>query len=143
MRSFETPELDVGEKIRLHSKDSISMIRMETSSAMGTLFNGGKVFSRSSDTESTSSTEFSSHKCDDNEINVSHLKVEKIVSFSQLVEVAVIPSRHDQDVETNQALWWLPHDIDSFKMEACFELEECMRSSGCDLKQALTQLYQP
>ena len=128
VRSYDT--LYATEKIKFHFKDFLSM---------GKLWNTNDNMSHDNTCSETDSV---SYESDIPSVNQDS-KIEKIVSFNQLVDIVIIPSRYDLELETKQDLWWYSREIEIFKLDACCELEKFMKYKDCDLKKALTLLYQP
>jgi hypothetical protein len=68
----------------------------------------------------------------------------KSVSFSNIVNVVLIPSRQEYfDQELESQMWWTDDNLQHTKLLAVTELRAVMAIQNIPYKQAIENLYQP
>lgn len=68
----------------------------------------------------------------------------KSVSFSNIVNVILIPSRQEYfDAELDSQIWWSEDNLQHIKLLAVTELRAVMAMQNIPYKQAVKNLYQP
>ena len=73
---------------------------------------------------------------------ISNPPARKRVTFAKTVRVVLIPCRRELQL-LRYYLWWTVTEIDSFKANAFFEIQQFVQVNRCSIKDGLTYLYQP